>query len=297
MSTVSLTARLSANSNVLDICEKYNFSRHDLQPYISDDIIQITNVPIRINTKKKVVDWNSVRKEVKEIMVPSLKSDEKVGTLVAIARNVDGLANSITNAMVDQLKRQYDNQGFMNWLTQGTIDNEFHYFENIVSNEKEKANTECLEVIAKGQVECGQHMVGSDEIQLNITLTFRAITVRCNLIASDLKSKGYKVTGEQLMGEIRWNNIQAVRPCAVKTERPCSPGEWAFLAGMQPQIDQNGPWGCLGSRSHLAEGRGKSHRSPRVLYLGGLCGPETAKRIRLSLEIQGKRSATVPVLV
>ena len=54
-----------------------------------------------------------------------------------------------------------------------------------------------------------------------------------------------------------------------------------------------GPGNC----SFLAKGRDKSHRRPRVLHLGGLCGPESAKRSWLYSQNAGKRPATVPVLV
>jgi hypothetical protein len=48
-----------------------------------------------------------------------------------------------------------------------------------------------------------------------------------------------------------------------------------LLAWVECQVGAISHWTCPQNRSLLAEGRGKSHRSPRVLHLGGLCGPET----------------------
>jgi hypothetical protein len=49
------------------------------------------------------------------------------------------------------------------------------------------------------------------------------------------------------------------------------------------------------NRSFLAEGRKQSHRRPRVPHLGGLCGPEAAKRCWLFPDNSGKTTDHRPV--
>jgi hypothetical protein len=213
-------ALLTKYSNVLQLCNNYNISTSELESITSDNDIEFKDVSIHIDPNKildkmQLIDWNNVTGQVNETMKEKIKSDDNIKDCFAVVVDLNKLTNVISNAVIEQLKEEYNCQGYWTWFTNTSVKCKIHFVEIITTTDKNKGNTEYLEVTGDGTIKCEQKIAvwgRTNEVKLNLNIHFRAIML---LFETLIHKRGIKfiepngterkVTAPELLCEFKWS--------------------------------------------------------------------------------------------
>lgn len=101
------------------ICLKYNISREKIKKYLDDKLVDVTNLPIPLKgIGKNAQNWNVAIIGITESLAHHFQG-KLTNLLTVTAFNLHNFSKKIATVIVQQIKKEYDNQGFFSYLTQG----------------------------------------------------------------------------------------------------------------------------------------------------------------------------------
>lgn len=112
-------ACLTAHLNLPAICRKYDISRENIKKFLGEKLVDVTDLKIPLeNIGRNAKNWDVATKGIADAL--NVIFQEKLNHLLTvIAFNSVNFSNEIAKVIVQQMKREFDNQGFFNHLTQG----------------------------------------------------------------------------------------------------------------------------------------------------------------------------------
>lgn len=112
---------LTAHSNLVILCHEYQVNKEQIKSCIKNEEIKIIDQKVPINGTDSNDKWSDAWNSVVELLNININKNADVLNLLAVIKNRSKFVGAIADEIIRQLKRKYDNQGALSWLTQGII--------------------------------------------------------------------------------------------------------------------------------------------------------------------------------